>query len=163
MITLPDFEDAAKALPPNDYRDLLQQTNLQAVTLESLAATLNRTVAESAEAFQVEITRDLEVASTGSEMAEMVLEYTVKASAAGKQALRLKVAYRLVLLVPEGAPLAFYTIYGSRSADMQVWPFLRELTHSLTGRMEISRLTLPLLRNSHRLPTSKRKTRAPAA
>jgi hypothetical protein len=39
----------------------------------------------------------------------------------------------------------FFSIYANSSADMLVWPYLRELADNLTGRMGWPRLTLPLL------------------
>ena len=63
---------------------------------------------------------------------------------------RVSITYGVILRAPEPFPPEFGNLYSSGSLMLNVWPYFRELVHSLTGKMTMRPALLPL----HKTPPS---------
>jgi len=60
--------------------------------------------------------------------------------------LNISVTYCLVLYSKQKFTKRFFEIYQKTSLPLNVWPFVREFVNSMTARMNIPPLTLPLFK-----------------
>jgi hypothetical protein len=141
-----DFEVAKEKMTGTEYGELLRQTSLTAIILERLEAVADRKAITADQSIQLRIRRDLSAAA-GDGSPGVCLRYFVWGNAGRRRVVTIRATYRVALnsevpLTPE-----FLSIYAHSSADLNVWPYLRELANSLTRRMDLPALTLPLLQN----------------
>ncbi|MCX6379314.1 MAG: hypothetical protein NT023_07520 [Armatimonadetes bacterium] len=143
---LPSFASARKALSTEQYRQYLQGLRLVDITLEDMACHANPEAISSQPAgFSVTVSRSFKCQEIESSQPALLLQYTVQGYQEEAKVLEIKATYRLHLEADAVMPVEFFSIYCNVSADMQVWPFLREMANSITGRMGVPRLALPLL------------------
>jgi hypothetical protein len=150
---LPDFESAVGAMSPDAYKYCLENTQLTNITLERLETSLVRSVLEGSHTLEVEIERSLSYRQPEASTHELWMDYLLQTRVQNQEAFALSGVYRLQFSAHSPLPKAFFTIYGKISGDKQVWPFLRELTASVTERMGVSRLVLPLLMDESQIKT----------
>jgi preprotein translocase subunit SecB len=62
------------------------------------------------------------------------------------ECIRISVTYCLVLDSKEKFTKDFFEIYEKTSLPLNVWPFVREFVNSMTARMNVPPLTLPLFK-----------------
>lgn len=145
MYALPDFDSAKNNVKPQDYNRFLQSLELSDLTLETVTSELDRSVSVDVEELQFDVERDLRLRREDVNHPDLLLDYNVKTMAKGQEVVKIAVTFCLHFETKEELPTDFFAIYGSLSADMQAWPFLRELVNSLTSLMGIPRLFLPML------------------
>jgi hypothetical protein len=150
MSRVPTFEEAIERLKPEEYRAILAPVRLRSITLERLQARVQRDALS--DGLQLTLKRgewDLDCADP--QHPSVTATYRILGVVGRRQAVKIEAAYRVNLESEEALSLDFLAIYAHTSADSLIWPFLRELAHSVTGRMEVPRLTLPLLVEPHTL------------
>jgi len=146
-VQLVDFESARSKLSPEDYRKSLDQVTLLGITLERLDAVADREAIVPGNSIRLQIFREFSAISAEPQSAGLVLAYTITGTVQKKRVVQIKATYRLDLAsIAELSP-EFISIYARFSADINVWPYLRELADSLTRRMNVPGLTLPLLKS----------------
>lgn len=144
MNLLPEFQQATDKLTPAEYQRYLQGIELTDITLEGLETSVNRLAVESSETFQLRLERKLRIDVQPDRQPALLVEYLVRGMARQKVAVKVRATYRLQIETERPLPVEFFAIYGKLSADMQVWPYFRELVSAVTSRMGVPRLTLPL-------------------
>ncbi len=149
MQELPKFEQAKQRLTPGEYRKHLQHVALREIDLSNLEAGLDRELALNAPGWGLEINMGVRIDQADTLSPTLFLAWDVIARAEEEPpSIRVKATYRLQLETKEVLPPDFFAIYQQLSATPQVWPYLRELVQSLTGRMGIPQLVLPLYKES---------------
>lgn len=152
MLSLPSFDQSTETLSPEQYQEHLRAVELAEISLESATAKLDRSIYSENEgqlAGSVSSTGTVELVP--GDTPDVIVAYEIKGRKGRKSVLSVKLQYRLKLAVlNDPPPTEFYVIYAALSANTQVWPFARELANSLTARMNVSPVLLPLLK-----PTAK--------
>ena len=151
MNLLDEYKEATGRVEPGEYARYLQSVTLLGLVLDSVSAEANRQCLQEGNDLKLKINRDFRLVHEDALRPIILLDYVILGMVGRKQAIRIKATYRIQLGSPEALPADFLVIYGRSSADMQVWPFLRELAFSLTNRMAITQMTLPLLTSPQRL------------
>ena len=146
MTQLPTFDDAAAAITADDYKAMLQTVELTAVTLESVKASVAAESGDRTSALELRVRSAL--AGAGIEGCEpaVLLTHTIKGLSGKVTVISLTITHRIALRAPKGVTPEFLAIYGQVSGTVQVWPYLRELGSSITSRMGVAPLCLPLLK-----------------
>ena len=65
-----------------------------------------------------------------------------------KQVISIKVLYDVVYIMKVAMDIEdkYLQLFGDKNVPINVWPFFREICHSLTSKMSIPPLTLPVIR-----------------
>jgi preprotein translocase subunit SecB len=143
--SLPEFEDATQRLAPERYLDYLKGVKLLGLALDFAEARARRDIVSGEEELQLKLPPPVHrVEYDGEERADLLVECTVQAVSGRKRAVSIKAVYRVQFASQQELPIEFFAIYARQSAGIQVWPFLRELVYSLTSRMGLPALTLPM-------------------
>ncbi len=142
-VSLPEVDELTEKPSPIEYMELLKTVQVADITVEAVNVALNRSVLNEQVEFELVFGRDLRLRREVE--TELLLDYVIQAKSGGAEVVQVSVTYRLKLTSSDELTFGFLVIYGRTSADMQVWPFLRELANSVTARMGIPRLILPLL------------------
>jgi len=74
------------------------------------------------------------------------VRYILTAKVRNKIFLKIEAAYELFFSSEEEISDEFFDIYREISLPFNIWPFFRELVNSLTARMGIPPITLPLFK-----------------
>jgi hypothetical protein len=145
MQKLPDFEEAKTRLAPKEYRQHLEAVDLSALLLDAVSASAARPdvldTGRMSFTVQTEFPR---IENEETPNPELIVDCVAQVLAGRRQAFRIKATYRLQFTAPSDLPVDFFSIYARVSANMQVWPFLRELIFSTTCRMGLPPFVLPL-------------------
>lgn len=156
---IPDFDDAASRLSPEAYHAYLASLDLTSIILEEVSTSVNRQLVKDVSAFDFRLNREMRLAPSEATRPELLLYYDIQGLYKTKYVIRIKATYRLTFTSSEELPLDFFAIYGGGSADIQVWPYLREFASSLTSRMGVPQLLLPLLTDVRSLQQPKQKSK----
>ncbi|TYB36684.1 MAG: hypothetical protein FXF49_00540 [Flexistipes sinusarabici] len=73
-------------------------------------------------------------------------EFSLKAKFGNKIMLNINAVYDVTYLLETEASEEYLKYFGERNVPINVWPFFRELCYSITSRMGIPPLTLPVIR-----------------
>lgn len=156
---LPSFTQAKKQVTGEEYRRYLQELRLVDITLEEIRCSGDRSIiSPDMPSLSVEIQRTFKCQGTETLRPALLLEYVIQGDQGETKIIQLRATYRIHFEVSTPLPSEFFTIYSNVSADMQTWPFLRELASSITGRMGVPRLVLPLLLDARSLDKRKRSS-----
>lgn len=157
MKQLPEISEATESVSSEEFNRLVRQVRLFGIALDSLNAQVDRDLAEVNPELGLRIQREWMIDEVTPLGAQIVAEFDVTGLAGKTPVVKVKASYRLFIGAGEMLPDAFFTHY-MRSADMQVWPYLRELTSSLTARMSAPVMVLPPLLTSSELKSPRRRT-----
>ena len=159
-ITTVEVEAAMQKLVPDDYLTELRRSHLNDIRLTLLdvrGPSSGFSIGDGP--LRLKIIRVAYMGVNESSYSSLMNEYIVEGFYGRKNAVRIKATFELVLGSDSILSKEFLMIYCRNSADMQAWPYLRELTQSLTGRMGLPVLVLPLLKDAAQLdiPTKAQK------
>lgn len=133
-------------LPPEEYRTILKQVELEAISLEDCSAKIRRDkLNKSAE---VAVTDRLSHKVQGKNMVEIDHHYELIAGSGTKKDFALKIicVFKLRYSSESGLSEDFINIFKERNVPLNTWPYFREFVQNMTQRMNIPPLTLPLLK-----------------
>ena len=154
-ITTAEVESAMQRLVPDDYLTELKRSELNGIKLTSLDVRGPSSVFNIGDGqMRLKITRVAYMGANESSYSALANEYIVEGFYGRKNVLRIKATFELILGSDSILSKEFLLIYSRNSADMQAWPYLRELTQSLTARMALPVLVLPLLKDAAQLDIS---------
>jgi len=151
-----DFKSLSRVVPWVDLAGLfLHSCNvsraLDALSYESVEVDMSSSgelLAEQDHSFQAKVSLCLTVHSSGDERKELV---------------RFDSEYILVyqLTAKKNPSKDDIQVFCSMNAVYNVWPFWRELVHTMANRMDLPMPTMPLLKFKPRKPSRKEKESAP--
>ena len=84
--------------------------------------------------------------SKKEDLYEILQKYVITGKTGKKKILEISATFCVILKSDKELSDEFFEIYNEISLPINTWPFLREFANSMTARMNISPLTLPLLR-----------------
>ena len=151
-IATAEVESAMQKLVPDDYLTELQHSHLNDIRLTLLdvrGPSSGFSIGDGP--LRLKITRLAYMGANESSYSSLTNEYIIEGFHGRKNAIRIKATFELILASDSILSKEFLMIYSRNSADMQAWPYLRELTQSLTGRMGLPGLVLPLLKDASQL------------
>lgn len=147
-----EVESAMQILVPDDYLTELRRSQLNEIKLASLDVRGPSSGYSTGDGpVRLKIVRVAYMGANESSYSSLANEYIVEGFSGRKNVLRIKATFELILGSDSMLSKEFLMIYSRNSADMQAWPYLRELTQSLTGRMGLPVLVLPLLQDAAQL------------
>jgi preprotein translocase subunit SecB len=137
-----ELKEALAIIDPNQYNKLISQIEIQDTYLKRLQCSAHsRNIAgEASYSFKEEIGTVAVIESKAS----LEIKYELVASYQDKDVFQLSADYVLNYEVQEELSDAFYTIFKHYTAPLQSFPYFRELAHSMTTRMGLSPMILPL-------------------
>lgn len=141
--TLPALADAQKRLAPDEYRKLMDRTDLRHVSLRSVALKTAPLPPGTGRIHLTQRRRKATVEDHDSQTPSVVVEYQLTGKVGRVSVMDLRATYAIGLKAADPWPLDALAIYCHLNADMIAWPFLRELAYSLTTRTSLPPLTLP--------------------
>ena len=129
-------------MDPEEYGKMLECINLENIFLKDLRTKIDHDL--FSENMSVSINSDSTYSLTNSgfivnDTYKIVLKNDEK-----KNALSINCTYCLVFSSKKQITDEFFEIYKEINLPLSVWPYVRELANSLTSRMYIPPLTLPL-------------------
>ena len=136
---------ADEKLTPQRYREILDGVELRSILLKSLKASVNHQNFTD----ELQISVDSDAAYIPDEKGFRVESRYVLTARNRQRKVVLKVdcVYELDFSSLEEITDKFFEIYREISLPLNVWPFFRELVNSLTARMNLPPVTLPLLKS----------------
>jgi len=131
-------------ISPEEYRKILDGIELQNIILKSSKSNVNHDL----------ISENLVVSFTDKASFELIEDgfvvenkYVISAKNKEKKTvLKIEGIYIVIFKSKTEITDEFFSIYKDISLPLTVWPFFREFVYSITSRMNIPPLTLPLLK-----------------
>lgn len=140
-----ELQEAQEKLTPQDYNEFLQSLNLVNLYLvESKSKLHSRKASETANVELREKTSDVNVID---DRVAIQHEYWISVKCNDNLVMELFAKYALEFELKGKVPDEFYTIYKNYTLPIQIFPYLRELVHSMTSKMDLPNLILPLRKN----------------
>lgn len=143
---LPALKVASAALTPEQYRQTLDGVTLEALELDSVTASVSRELLAHNNPLHLRVDTEPWLQYMSATQTELLYTCTIKGLVGRAAAVRIRATYRIVLASKTPLSQEFAAIYAGVSGAPLVWPYLRELAHSLTSRMGVPELVLPLLK-----------------
>ncbi|NOX89100.1 MAG: hypothetical protein GXO77_08740 [Calditrichaeota bacterium] len=131
-------------LSPEEYRKILNGIELKNILLIDLKASIKHELLS--EGMKIDIKDDAQYEYDDDKFI-VTNKYILKAKNNDKKIV-IKIEATFILVFESGFEITddFFNIYKDISLPLNVWPFFRELVNSVTSRMNIPPLTLPLLK-----------------
>jgi preprotein translocase subunit SecB len=144
MNTTNQHKKEVSKIPPEKYRKILRGIELKNILLSSLKADINHELIS--EGMKINIKDDATYEIKNDEFV-VKNKYSLSArNSDNKTVLKIESVFIIVFVSKEEITEEFFEIYKNLSLPLNVWPFFRELVNSITSRMNIPPLTLPLLK-----------------
>ncbi|NOZ74841.1 MAG: hypothetical protein GXO90_05610 [FCB group bacterium] len=141
-----NLKEISKQLPPEKYREILDSIHLIEISLIEVSSTVSRSALLNMEQPKFRI-RDSFSVDHAKEFYRLKGAYRVDVpvKGRGKNPLNIEAIYSVRFSGPENIPEGFWIIYKEIVLPIQLWPYFREFVQSLTARMNIPPLTLPVI------------------
>ncbi len=131
-------------MTPQEYRSILDDIELQSLYLKKLDSYILHD--QIGEGMSVVI-KDNSTYSNTDEGFIAESRYTLNAKNQQKKiVLKIDCVYAIIFESSKNITDPFFEIYKDMSLPLNVWPFFREMVNSITSRMNIPPLTLPLIK-----------------
>ena len=133
-------------IKPELYKKILKGLELRKIYVKNFKGQIDLDVIRKVTVVIISSTADF-VAKDKNEV-EISQKWDIVAKKKGSQSeyLMISVTYCVVLHSKEEFTKDFFEIYEKTSLPFNVWPFVREFVNSMTARMNIPPLTLPLFK-----------------
>ncbi len=132
-------------ISPEEYRKILEGLELIDIVLSSIKAEIKHDMLSEGMKISIKDSAEYELTENDEFVVKDRYVLTAK-NTKNKTALKIEAVYVLVFETKLKITDDFFEIYKETSLPLNVWPFFRELVNSITGRMNIPPLTLPLLK-----------------
>ena len=131
-------------MTPQEYRTILDEIELQSLYLKKLDSYILHD--QISEGMSIVI-KDNSTYSNTEEGFVVESRYTLNAKNQQKKiVLKIDCVFGIIFNSSKDITDSFFEIYKDLSLPLNVWPFFREMVNSITSRMNIPPLTLPLLK-----------------
>ncbi len=132
-------------ISPEEYRRILKGIELQNILLSEIKASVKHEF--FSESMKINIKDDSEY-EFNEDRFIVTNKYilTSKSNKQKKNALKIEATFRIIFESEYEINDDFFEIYKEISLPLNIWPYFRELVSSITARMNIPPLTLPLLK-----------------
>jgi len=130
-------------LPPEEYKKILEGIELLNILIKNVKSNINHGLISERMPVRIKDQASYKIVED-----QLIVEdkYTlIVKNNDGKNALKIECIYILFFNLQNKITDEFFQIYKEVSLPLTVWPFFRELAHSITSKMGIPPLTLPLI------------------
>ncbi len=133
-------------MQPDEYKKVLDGIQLKNLSILETSAKIKPNL-KSFDKMDIKITDEANYYQNGDEIV-INQHFTLIGIPVGKKQhiLTIVVVFALHLTSEKDFTDDFFEIYKTISLPINTWPFLREFANSMTARMNIPPLTLPLLK-----------------
>ncbi|MHA1845694.1 MAG: hypothetical protein ACTSWE_15660 [Promethearchaeota archaeon] len=133
-------------LNPEEYQKILSGLELENIRLKKISVELFDEYIN--QKMTVKIKDKALFEKKSSNLIKIFNDYTisVKAEDMDREGLKFQIRYELTFSSKNEFTKDFFDIYKKISLPINVWPFVRECVNSITARMNIPPLTLPLIK-----------------
>lgn len=131
-------------IPPQEYKRILDGIQLENILIKNINAKIDHEILK--EGLKININDKSSYTETED---GFVVEDKFSLSSLNKDrkiALKIECTYILSFTSSCKITQDFFDVYKEISLPLNVWPFFREIVNSMTSRMNIPPLTLPLLK-----------------
>ena len=135
-------------ITPDEYARILKGLSLQRIALVSCQISSDAHSVERAFQQHEPLPIDMKEDVSYEERDDLVFithAYRLSVKSKRKTVFSLQAQYALVFGTEAGFTPEFFEVFRHIAVPMYTWPYLRELADSMTGRMDLPKLTLPLL------------------
>ena len=145
-------------IDPKKYQKILSGLDLKNIRLKKIDAELKGNINKQNMLVDID---DNAIFDCKENIVKISNEYIVaiKTDECEQDILTIKVSYELTFTSTEEFTNDFFDIYKEISLPLNVWPFIRECVNSLSARMNIPPLTLPLLKRIKKVDSNKKSNR----
>jgi len=137
-------------MEPKKYINILKKIELDEIYLEACSSELTREHIKLQESLEVNI-RDKASYEQLKNKLRIKHKYflTAKTPKTGKDfAIKASVTFCLIFATQEPIEKEFFDIFREINLPLNSWPYFREFIQSMTQRMNVPPLTLPLIKSS---------------
>jgi hypothetical protein len=140
------MKNEEKKISPDEYRRLLDKIELKEISLLKCSANLNNFTLK--ERNKVKFTQDHSFISKDDDLYIIHQSYKITSGSEKpkKELLSIEATYQVQIESAEPLSEEFFDIYMGVSLPLNVWPFFREFAFSISTRMALPPLTLPLMK-----------------
>lgn len=141
-------EQAMPALTPDEYKRILQGFSLEDIQLVGCSMSGGMPPDVAADRVKKKIDDEASYEMLSDNTVAILVSYMLRARVRNQVVAKVSANYRLIFHSSETFSDEFFAIYKAVSLHLNSWPFFRELVASLTARMNVPRLTLPLFKST---------------
>jgi len=130
------------------YNNLVKNIDLLDIKLRSVNCKNDDAIFDD-KVFQklnIKVNGNVETVSKSDGTINYKKKFSLKAKFGNKIILNINAVYDVIYLLEIEASEEYLKYFGERNVPINVWPFFRELCYSITSRMGIPPLTLPVIR-----------------
>jgi len=140
------LEVASQRISPKEYKKIVDSIHLAEISLIELSATVSRTKLMQLEKPRFRLYDNFEIDhSEDFYRLKGNFQVDVPKKGRGENPLKIVATYSVRFDGPDKIPEDFWILYKEMLLPFQIWPYFRELVQSLTGRMNIPPITLPII------------------
>lgn len=140
-----ELKEATEKIDAQEYSKLLKRIEIKDCYLKRLQSFCSSRKIGGRAAFN--FNEDVGQFSVVEESASVEVKYSLEVNSDDLNVLQLNADFVLAYSVEGELPEAFFVIFRSYTVPLQSFPYIRELAHSLTSRMGLPPLILPLRKN----------------
>ncbi len=138
------LQEAQQKLSPAEYNKLLQSFSLRDLYLKHVECSLHcRDYSEHAD---LEFKEDCEEPQILADSATILMSYNLMVRSQSTDIFSVRAQFLLQYTMEHSLPEEFFVIFRQYTLPLQVYPYFRELVHSISLRMGLPSLILPLRR-----------------
>lgn len=141
--------DTQPRISPDDYRRIVEGMKLIRLSLRICEAKANLEVLEGVFPQPLSLSVDMREIATKLEPrdggATIRHGYLVTSKCGRKTAFSIRAVYTLTFESAETVTEEFFEVFRQITLPRFTWPYMRELVASMTGRMDMPKLLLPLI------------------
>jgi preprotein translocase subunit SecB len=130
-------------LSPENFRKILNGIDLNDIVLTDISATINHSLMPGKVTVAIDDNASYKNIENGFSVEN---SYTLTIKNHRKVALKIEATYLIMYSSKIEISDDFFDIYKEFSLPLNIWPYFRELVNTITSKMNIKPLTLPLLK-----------------
>ncbi|MDI6766122.1 MAG: hypothetical protein QME52_04790 [Bacteroidota bacterium] len=134
-------------LSPEDYRKILGGVNLIEISLKESKTFVNKDIRSTTD-LEIGIRDESHFEQEKEGVINILQRYELDARKPKSKSRYIQISLTFLVRMNCKEPFTedFFSIYKEVSLQLNTWPFFREFVHSMTSRMNIPPMTLPLLK-----------------
>jgi preprotein translocase subunit SecB len=149
-MTLAANETNVQKINPERYREILSKTDLVDIRLDSCSVSFSKENLALSEGLEVSIKDQATFSSQGRNV-DVVHKFRLVARNPGskkKEVVRIAAAFCLTYATEHPFDDGFFEVFKEISLPLNSWPYFREFVQSMTQRIGIPPLVLPLIKRA---------------
>ncbi len=134
----------SEKIKPEEYRRLLEGIELENIILKASKTEINHELLSENMTVSSKENASYTITKDGFDVENKHI--VIVKNKDKKNVIRIEGNFLILFHSKEAITDAFFDVYKEISLPLNVWPFFREFVNSMTARMNIPPLTLPLLK-----------------